>query len=85
MADKDDLLEGIFVVSGAEHAYAKKSCCCLGSNLLFRKLCVIIMVNTWFDRFITFCIILNSILLASKEYEENYDPTYKSSWNETLE
>ena len=43
------------------------------------------MVNNWFDRFITFCIILNSILLASKEYEENYDSNYNSSWNKTLE
>ena len=43
------------------------------------------MVNKWFDRFITLCIIINSILLATKEYQENYDASYKSSWNMTLE
>ena len=43
------------------------------------------MVNKWFDRFITLCIILNSILIASKEYEENYDVNYDSSWNKVLD
>lgn len=43
------------------------------------------MVNKWFDRFITLCIILNSLLLASKEYEMNYDTKYVSDWNNTLE
>jgi len=43
------------------------------------------MISKWFDRFINFCIIVNSILLASKEYEGNYDKNYKSEWNEILE
>ena len=43
------------------------------------------MINKWFDRFITFCILANSLLLATKEYRENYDGEYESSWNKTLE
>jgi len=43
------------------------------------------MANPWFDRFITLCILINSLLLASKEFEKNYDPNYHSTWNETLE
>ena len=43
------------------------------------------MVNKWFDRFITLCIILNSLLLASKEYETNYNEAYVSDWNAILD
>ena len=43
------------------------------------------MVNKWFDRFITLCIILNSILLASKEYKMNYNADYVSEWNQILD
>ena len=39
----------------------------------------------WFDRFVTFCIILNSIALATKNYSSNYDAQYESSWNDALE
>jgi hypothetical protein len=42
-------------------------------------------VNRWFDAFITFCIIVNSGLLASKEYNMNYDARYISIWNEFLD
>lgn len=34
------------------------------------------MVNKWFDRFITLCIIINSLMLASKEFDEKYDEKY---------
>ena len=50
-----------------------------------RKALVYLTNNAWFDRFITLCIITNSILLASKEYRINYDATYVSSWNAVLE
>ena len=50
-----------------------------------RHLCVVLMVNKWFDRFITLCIIVNSALLASKEFRDKYDPSYDSQWNEILE
>lgn len=41
--------------------------------------------NKWFDRFITTSIVLNSALLAFKQYDENYDPNFKSSYNDALE
>ena len=50
-----------------------------------RRFFVRIMTNKWFDRFITICIIVNSILLAMKEYRSNYDPDYESSYNDFLE
>ena len=40
------------------------------------------MLNKWFDRFIIFCIVVNSAILASKEYDQNYDVHYNSSWNQ---
>ena len=43
------------------------------------------MLNPWFDRFITLCIILNSVLLASTEYDSNYDESYQSDWNSVLD
>ena len=42
-------------------------------------------MSKWFDNLITFFIILNSVLLASKEYRKNYDPNYDSNWNAYLE
>lgn len=65
--------------------FSLKSLYCLGPENKLRTACVHIMVNKWFDRFITFCIVANSILLASKEYEEKYDASYESSWNSVLD
>ena len=31
-----------------------------------------------------FCIIANSLILASKEHRSYYDPLYESQWNEIL-
>ena len=73
------------MVNEVKHKFAFKSLNCMGEQNKFRKLCVHIMVNKWFDRFITLCIILNSILLASKEYDDKYDASYKSNWNTVLD
>ncbi len=43
------------------------------------------ITNKWFDRFITLSILINSGLLASKEYDQNYDASYISHWNEFLD
>lgn len=43
------------------------------------------MNNKWFDRFVTLCIILNSIALATKDYSINYDSKKESRWNDILE
>lgn len=50
-----------------------------------RNLCVHIVVNKWFDRFIIFCILINSLGLASKEYDERFDTAYDSEWNKILD
>ena len=75
----------VYIIDGKQHMFSLKSLYCLGQANGLRKTCVSIMVNKWFDRFITFCIIVNSILLASKEYDEKYDATYESKWNDILD
>ena len=70
-----------FRVGGKLFMYKTKSCLCLDRYNGIRELAVKIMVNKWFDRFITLCILLNSALLASKKYDENYNPNFESSWN----
>lgn len=54
-------------------------------NNPIRKICVRVIVNTWFERFILICITANSLCLASKEYNINYDVTYESKWNKVLD
>ncbi len=75
---------GVFKVDGEEHMYSKSFCGC-SSESRIRVFCVNVMLNKWFDRFITASIVINSVLLATKEYKENYDTGYVSSWNELLE
>jgi len=72
----------VFIIDGKKHHFTKKSLFCLDQHSRIRQFFVRIMVNKWFDRFITFCIVINSLLLASKEYNENYDATYDSPWND---
>ena len=43
------------------------------------------MLRKSFDIFITVCIIINSLLLASKNYRDYYDIDFVSVWNEVLE
>lgn len=76
---------GVFDVGEKAHMYSKSSLYCLDQHNCGRKLAVRLMVNKWFERFITFCIIANSLLLASKEYDQNFNADYVSSWNETLD
>ena len=42
-------------------------------------------MNSWFDHFITMCIILNSCLLASRDYRGNYNPNFESDWNAKID
>ena len=60
---------GVFDVDEKMHILSKSSLYCLDQHNCVRKLAVRLMVNKWFERFITFCIIANSLLLASKEYD----------------
>ena len=43
------------------------------------------MINKWFDRFITLCIIVNSLLLASKDFDEKYNEKFDQTWNSVLD
>ena len=71
--DQAQRFHAIYKIGDKTYRYTIKSLFCLGPKNGLRVLLVHIMVNKWFDRFITLCIILNSLLLASKEYEMNYD------------
>ena len=76
---------GIFVVDGKIYKYSINSLHCMTQHSRIRQLCVKIIVNKCFDGFIIFCILLNTIALASKEYRINYDVHYKSKWNSFLD
>ena len=76
---------GVFNVGKERYLFDKHSLHCLGQNNKFRACCVHIIVNKWFDRFITVCILINSAMLASKEYEGNYDANFTSEWNTLLD
>ena len=81
----DEKFNAVFLIDGKTHRFTKESLYCLDQDSRFRKFFVRIIVNKWFDRFITFCIVVNSLLLASKEYYENYDAKYDSLWNKILD
>ena len=72
-------------MNGRWHRFSIDSLYFMISQSRVRQLCVKIIVNKWFDRFIIFCIIANSILLATKQYEMNYDVDYVSNWNNTID
>ena len=76
---------GSFKIKDRLYTYSKTSCGCCTEKNNFRQLCVHVMNNTWFDRFLTFSIVANSIMLTTKEYESNYDVSYLSERNRVLE
>ena len=76
---------GVFFVNGKKHLFSVTSLYCLGSESRLRTFCVNVICNKWFDRLITCCIIVNSCLLASKDYKENYDASHISDWNKVLD
>ena len=53
---------------------------CLSDTNCFRKGFVWIATWKWFDGFITAAIILNSIMLASTDYEIRLNPDHVSTW-----
>ena len=81
----DKKFNAVFHINEVNYKFTLTSLGCISQQSKFRIVCVKIMVNKWFDRFVTLCIILNSLLLASKEYDDNYDASYKSNWNEILD
>lgn len=83
-----ELLQRFYAVyefDGELYQFSLKSLFCMGQDSAARYFFVRVIVNKWFDRFVTLCIILNSIMLASKEYNNNYDKGYESPRNAVLE
>lgn len=81
----NERFHAVFEIDGETYLFTKKSLWCLDQNSAFRYFFVRVIVNKWFDRFITLCIVINSIMLACKQYDENYDASFKSTLNATLE
>ena len=55
---------------------------CCDRRFALRKAFVWFVDWCWFDRFITFVILLNSLLLAFTDYQERIDPSHVSERNE---
>jgi hypothetical protein len=60
----------------------KKSLFIFDRDTTIRKAFVWLVEWIWFDRFITFVILLNSLLLAYTDYQDRVDPEYVSPRNE---
>ena len=75
----------VYTINEKNHLFSLKSLYCLGRKNRLRTACVHTMVNKWFERFITFCIVINSLLLATREYDAKYDFSYESTWNGVLD
>ena len=75
----------VFIVKGDKKYFSKKSVMCLTETNPVRIVLVHIIVNPWFDHFITLCIVVNSIILASRDNSGNYIPGYESDWNAKID
>lgn len=74
--------DGHFEVHGKHVIYDRRSLWCLNSDTSIRKGIVWLIEWKWFDRFITFVILGNSIMLAMTDYKDRiYGPTYVSELN----
>ena len=81
LVDPDAMNNAVYVVKGSKYNYSKQSLFCLKEKNPVRRCLVHLIVNPWFDHFITACIVLNSIALAARDYRGNYDPDFESNWN----
>ena len=72
---------GVFRVHGKRVLRDKRSLMCCDRSLALRKGFVWFVEWNWFDRFITFVILLNSLLLAFTDYTERVDVNYVSPRN----
>ena len=75
----------IFVVQKKNHFLMKKTCGCLDEKSPFRRFLAQIVLNTYFDNFVTICIIVNSIMLATRDYTSKYDVDFESSQNKVID
>ena len=84
--DYDDMMaqfHGVFHVHDKTVYYDKRSLYMLDAKWGIRKGLVWLIEWKWFDRFITFVILLNSALLASTDYGTRLDPEHDSWWTPT--
>ena len=78
LVDPEAMNNAVYIVKGDKYMYSKRSLFFLKEDNPVRKCLVHIVVNPWFDHFITTCIILNSIALAARDYRGNYNPDFES-------
>ena len=72
------------MLKGKRHVFTR-SVCCLTSESKLRQAAVALMLNPFFDYFITGCIIINSLLLASRDYSGSYIHDFESDWNDVID
>ena len=75
-------LHGVFYPHGQRLLRDKRSLFIFDRSWAIRKAFVWFVDWCWFDRFITFVILLNSLVLAFTDYQERIEPTYISPINE---
>lgn len=62
------------------YQFSKMSLFCLSDTNPCRRGFVWLATWRWFDYFVTLAIILNSIMLASTDYQIRLEPDYESTW-----
>ena len=75
----------MFEVQNKKYLFVKKTCFCCTQHNIVRKNIASIVLHKWFEKFITACIFINSILLTTREYRNKYDPDYESKWNKIVD
>lgn len=73
------------MVNNNTYVYSKTSLGCKTQHNPIRIFCVKVIVNRWFEHFIIICIIVNSLVLATKEFKDKYDVRYVSKRNNILD
>ena len=70
---------------GKELRLEKFSICVFSEKSKVRRASVWLAKWKYFERFIIVCILLNSLVLARKDYTHVYDKSVDTSWNQKLE
>ena len=63
----------------------KKTCHCLGPKSLLRRTLANLVLNKYFDDFVSICIVINSVMIALRDYTSKKDNEHESSWNDLVE
>jgi hypothetical protein len=63
-----------------DYEFSKTSLFCFTDENCLRRGLVWFMTWKWFENFITFAIVLNSLMLASTDYQIRLDPDHVSEW-----